>query len=317
MITRSDTERRSFDSSDSGDDGDDATTTLTTTTASTTTTTTTSFSITNPITKQSSLILRERLLEKARFVLATAKVSNYSHQTYIDEGQSVYHFDCSGLVNYLLEKVSKTHLDIVRHWGGSIRPRVIEYFTALKRLDESAKEDAENRIELESTMVNIPIDPHHNSNNYNSHNSSYNNHNQQLVQRVHHCLLWTSLPYVHQIQPGDMLVYKKENRKPGENTGHIMIFDEEPVLDSGHNAPHHHQHHLQYRAFIIDSTQPPTHAHDTRKDGRSGIGRGMIWLDVDEAGRVISFRWNSASGTIRKPVTVGRIEDVDKKRERL
>eukprot|EP01102_Stenamoeba_stenopodia_P021834 TRINITY_DN8904_c0_g1_i1.p1 TRINITY_DN8904_c0_g1~~TRINITY_DN8904_c0_g1_i1.p1 ORF type:complete len:129 (+),score=23.26 TRINITY_DN8904_c0_g1_i1:596-982(+) len=122
-----------------------------------------------------------------------------------------------------------------------------------------------------------------------------------------------------------MLVYKKPNRKPGGNTGHIMVFDEEPVLDMIH---HHHQnnnscnnscnnnntsqnsHHSQYRAYIIDSTQPPTHAHDTRNNERSGIGRGMIWLDVDESGRVVSFRWNSASGTIRKPVTVGRIEDV-------
>jgi hypothetical protein len=107
---------------------------------------------------------------------------------------------------------------------------------------------------------------------------------------------WRRIERVADARPGDLLAWRREEIQPGEDTGHIVVVDEAPVReDDG-----------QFRVVVIDSTGKP-HGDDTRKDGATGVGRGTIWLTVDEAGRPSGFRWRARDGTlVRRPIAIGR-----------
>ena len=96
--------------------------------------------------------------------------------------------------------------------------------------------------------------------------------------------------------PGDVIAWWKEEHKKGENTGHVMFIAEPPVLEQGR----------QWRIRILDSTASP-HASDTRPEGKTGLGSGVIWLDVDASGRILGYHWKSATGQLNEhPVAIGR-----------
>jgi len=97
-------------------------------------------------------------------------------------------------------------------------------------------------------------------------------------------------------RPGDVIAWYKEEHEKGENTGHVMILAEPPVLESPG----------KYRLHILDSTASP-HASDTRPTGKTGLGAGIIWLDVDRAGEILGYHWKSAGGKLNvHPVAIGR-----------
>lgn len=45
------------------------------------------------------------LYDEAARILASTRVSSYTHKTHVDERRGIYHFDCSGLVDYALGRV--------------------------------------------------------------------------------------------------------------------------------------------------------------------------------------------------------------------
>ncbi len=101
---------------------------------------------------------------------------------------------------------------------------------------------------------------------------------------------------VAEARPGDVIAWWNEEHEKGEDTGHVMILAESPVLDSPG----------KYRLRILDSTKSP-HADDTRPAGKSGLGSGTIWLDVDRAGEILGYHWKSAGGTLNAhPVAISR-----------
>jgi hypothetical protein len=107
---------------------------------------------------------------------------------------------------------------------------------------------------------------------------------------------WRRIERLADARPGDLLAWRREEIKPGEDTGHIVIVDEAPVReDDG-----------QFRVIVLDSTGKP-HGDDTRQSGATGVGRGTIWLTVDEAGRPAGFRWRARDGVLtRRPIAIGR-----------
>jgi hypothetical protein len=106
---------------------------------------------------------------------------------------------------------------------------------------------------------------------------------------------WRCVP-VAEARPGDVIAWWKEEHEKGENTGHVMILAESPVLE----APG------KYRLRVLDSTARP-HAFDTRPAGKSGLGAGTIWLEVDRAGEILGYHWKSAGGKLdARPVAIGR-----------
>lgn len=107
---------------------------------------------------------------------------------------------------------------------------------------------------------------------------------------------WLRVVRVKDIEPGDVIAWIKLERQPGDSTGHVVLVEEKPAADSSH----------QFRVRVLDSTLHG-HAHDSRPEGTSGIGRGTIWLEVDGDGRPTGFRWKSRHGMLHDvPIAVAR-----------
>jgi hypothetical protein len=108
---------------------------------------------------------------------------------------------------------------------------------------------------------------------------------------------WKLIGRLADAAPGDVLAWVKTERMPGDNTGHVMLIAEKPVQESPE----------RFRVRILDSTLHG-HANDERTNsGRSGIGVGTLWIDVDSQGRPAGYRWKSRTGQLHTaPIAVGR-----------
>jgi hypothetical protein len=107
---------------------------------------------------------------------------------------------------------------------------------------------------------------------------------------------WKSIERMQDVEPGDIIAWKKLDREPGDNTGHVVLVEEKPTADSP----------AQFRVRVLDSTVHG-HGHDSRPEGKSGIGRGTIWLGVNDDGQPIGFRWKSKNGRLHEvPIAIGR-----------
>ena len=107
---------------------------------------------------------------------------------------------------------------------------------------------------------------------------------------------WKAIRHLQDVERGDIVAWIKIERELGDNTGHVMLVEEKPTAE----APN------QFRVRVLDST---VHGHgaDSRPDGKSGIGGGTIWFDVDGDGRPIGYRWKSRSGVLHQaPIAIGR-----------
>jgi hypothetical protein len=107
---------------------------------------------------------------------------------------------------------------------------------------------------------------------------------------------WREIQNVANANAGDVIVWLKPERKPGDSTGHVMLIAEKPVVVSPTRA----------RVRVFDSTLH-VHAHDTRLEGQSGIGQGTIWLELDAKGRPVAFHWKSVQIAAHEvPIRIGR-----------
>jgi hypothetical protein len=107
---------------------------------------------------------------------------------------------------------------------------------------------------------------------------------------------WKQIERMRDVEPGDIIAWIKLERELGDNTGHVLLVEEKPTADSPD----------QFRVRVLDSTAHG-HGHDSRPEGKSGIGRGTIWLDVDDDGQPIGFRWKSRNGRLHEvPIAIGR-----------
>jgi hypothetical protein len=107
---------------------------------------------------------------------------------------------------------------------------------------------------------------------------------------------WRPVKRLQDVEPGDVIAWLKQERQPGDNTGHVMLVEGKPTADSPH----------QFRVRVLDSTLHG-HGSDSRPEGKSGIGAGTIWLTVDDEGRPIGYRWKSRHGMLHQaPISIGR-----------
>jgi len=108
---------------------------------------------------------------------------------------------------------------------------------------------------------------------------------------------WRRIEKLVDARPGDFIVWRKEEIKTGDSTGHVVLVNQAPVEDEGGRL----------RVVVIDSTGSG-HADDTRGDGENGVGRGTMWFDMDAAGRPVAYRWKSRNGSSHKaPIVIGRV----------
>jgi hypothetical protein len=108
---------------------------------------------------------------------------------------------------------------------------------------------------------------------------------------------WRSVENLGDAQAGDVLAWMKEDRVPGDNTGHVMLIANKPILESPG----------RFQVTVYDSTAHG-HAQDNRTTtGRSGIGQGTLWIDADDRGRPIGYRWKARTGLLHTaPIAIGR-----------
>lgn len=113
---------------------------------------------------------------------------------------------------------------------------------------------------------------------------------------------WMPIKRLSDVEPGDLIAWIKRDHEPGDNTGHVVLVEEKPTAESPN----------QFRVRVLDSTAHG-HGSDSRPEGKSGIGRGTIWLDADADGRPIGFRWKSKTGRLHEvPIAIGRAVELGK-----
>ena len=112
---------------------------------------------------------------------------------------------------------------------------------------------------------------------------------------------WQRIERVKDARPGDVIAWRHAEPKPG-NTGHVVIVAERPVKEEKGLM----------RVVVIDSTTKPQ-VDDTRAAGTSGIGRGTMWIQVDNSGRPVAHVRGSRDAEPKaEPISIGRAVPVPK-----
>jgi len=107
---------------------------------------------------------------------------------------------------------------------------------------------------------------------------------------------WQQIDRIEDVLPGDVLAWKKLDRKPGDTTGHVVVINS-PAMREGDNL---------VRIEIIDSTTAP-HADDTRPRGQTGVGAGSVWFDIDDSGKPVGYHSRNRDGkAMHMPISIGR-----------
>jgi hypothetical protein len=121
-----------------------------------------------------------------------------------------------------------------------------------------------------------------------------------LTQEVPGDARWLRVERVVDARPGDIIAWRREVVVPG-NSGHVVIVDAKPVTEDDGLV----------RVVMIDSTTRPQ-VDDTRKRGESGVGRGTMWLKVDEDGRPVAYvRGSRDAEPVPVRISIGRALEVD------
>jgi hypothetical protein len=75
------------------------------------------------------------LLNEAEEILTSVKSTRYQHETYVDETNGTYNFDCSGFVDYSLQQVLPESLSAIQFSPNPFdRPRAKDYYTHFSSL---------------------------------------------------------------------------------------------------------------------------------------------------------------------------------------
>src|SRR5689334_14986897 len=81
------------------------------------------------------------LLREALRQLGKARATAYSHETLVDEDACVFMYDCSGFVDYALERVAPEARDALPHISGK-RPLAKDFFGLLQQLASGDKKNS-------------------------------------------------------------------------------------------------------------------------------------------------------------------------------
>jgi hypothetical protein len=107
---------------------------------------------------------------------------------------------------------------------------------------------------------------------------------------------WVRVERVADAHVGDILAWRKVVIPEQGTTGHVVVLDSAPkavAVDV-------------YEIVVIDSTSRPHH-EDTRKGDETGLGRGTVYVKVDEEGKASGFGSRGPDGPFSKvPVAIGR-----------
>jgi hypothetical protein len=71
-----------------------------------------------------------RIIDTCRQILNKTKESHYQHTTHVDEASGVYDVDCSGLLCYVLKKISPEHYAAIPSSKTHRRPLALQFYEA-------------------------------------------------------------------------------------------------------------------------------------------------------------------------------------------
>lgn len=83
-----------------------------------------------------------RLLELAQHIDATRTDTTYSHATKVRRKDGIYHFDCSGMINWMLARVDERALEAI----GRDRPVAASYVRTIQKAPTTRARDGWQRI---------------------------------------------------------------------------------------------------------------------------------------------------------------------------
>jgi hypothetical protein len=112
---------------------------------------------------------------------------------------------------------------------------------------------------------------------------------------------WKSIDQLTDARRGDIIAWALEasTQKPGD-TGHVVIVATPPVSTKA----------KEYRVTVYDSSGI-RHDADSRPEGTSGIGKGVITIRVNDRGTPVGFQFSSHAHFHLEPIAIGRIVDQD------
>ena len=112
---------------------------------------------------------------------------------------------------------------------------------------------------------------------------------------------WKPVHLARNLKPGDIVAWLKAADSDSHNTGHVML-----VREHAYPNPERPE---EILVPILDSTMSP-HADDSRAKGQNGLGRGLIGILVDSAGRPHSYRWKGGQSKVpvSTQIAFGRLE---------
>jgi hypothetical protein len=112
---------------------------------------------------------------------------------------------------------------------------------------------------------------------------------------------WKPVRHARNLKPGDIVAWLKAADSDSHNTGHVLL-----VREHAYPNPERPD---EILVPILDSTMSP-HADDSRAKGQNGLGRGLIGILVDSAGRPHSYRWKGGQSKVpvATQIAFGRLE---------
>jgi len=94
-------------------------------------------------------------------------------------------------------------------------------------------------------------------------------------------LYWGRVKTLAEAQPGDIIAWRMADLDPKKDTGHVAILKARPESIGG----------ATYTISVIDASEV-RHFSDSRTDGQTGIGTGMLQIHVDANGEPIEVKFN-------------------------
>jgi hypothetical protein len=175
-----------------------------------------------------------KVVEVLGGIESSMKTSRYQHNTSVRAAAGEYHFDCSGMAEWVLRRSAPMALRALGQPQGR-RPLARHYYNHLKRIPLGGTRGA-----------------------------------------------WYRVPSAASAAPGDIITWERPPWFQSKSTGHV--------------------------AFVVSVARPATkgvkgvllrvadasrfrHQDDTRAEGQTGFGAGVILLATDDRGQAVGYGW--------------------------
>ncbi len=109
---------------------------------------------------------------------------------------------------------------------------------------------------------------------------------------------WREILYLRDARRGDLIAWALP--PPNPDTGHIFVVAADPVPVAENTL-----------AVMAYDASDIHHYDDSRGHGQTGVGSGTFYLQVNSAGKPITFQFNAPDPIVSASIAIGRIEPFD------